>query len=159
MVERRVEMVNIRGRESRAQPITGNFIQGRIFMRSSILALACAGVLFATAAYADDPMAGTYGNTVTTKSEKTGVTGALMFNQDGTYTAKTVGADGKPVSYDGQWTLKDDGATICLAPKLPPNTPGSTPSCSPLQKHNVGDSWTVTNDQGEAFDVSITAGR
>lgn len=128
-------------------------------MRFSITALALAGALVATAAYADDPMANTYANTVTTKSQKTGATGTLLFNQDGSYSANATGADGKPVSYTGQWTLKDGGATICLAPKLPPNTPGSAPSCSPLQKHNVGDTWTVTNDQGETFDVSLTAGR
>jgi hypothetical protein len=131
---------------------------GEDFMRISILALACAGALFASAAYADDPMSDTYGNTVTTKSQKTGATGQLMFAADGTYMANATGADGKPVSYGGQWTLKDGGSTICLAPKLPPNTPGSAPSCSPLQKHNVGDSWSVTNDQGETFDVSLTAG-
>ncbi|HWA30469.1 MAG TPA: hypothetical protein VG867_05205 [Rhizomicrobium sp.] len=128
-------------------------------MRSSFVALALAGAFFATAAYADDPMANTYGNTVTTKSEKTGATGKLMFNQDGTYSAQAMGADGKPVAYNGKWTLKDGDATICLAPELPPNSPGAAPSCSPLQKHNVGDSWTTTNDQGETFDVSIVAGR
>lgn len=127
-------------------------------MRLSIVTLAVAGVLLATAAYADDPMANTYGNTVTTKSEKTGAMGKLMFNQDGTYSAQAMGADGKPVAYNGKWTLKDSGATICMAPELPPNSPGSAPSCTPLQKHNVGESWTVTNDQGETFDVSITAG-
>lgn len=128
-------------------------------MRSSILALACACAFFTTAAYADDPMANTYGNTVTTKSEKSGAAGQLMFAQDGTYMANATGADGKPVSYTGAWALKDNGGTICLTPKLPPNTPGSTPSCSPLQKHAVGDSWKVTNDQGETFDVSLTAGK
>ena len=69
-----------------------------------------------------------------------------------------MGADGKPVAYTGAWTTKDGGNTICLAPKLPAGSPGSAPSCSPLQKHAVGDSWTVTNDQGETFDVSLTAG-
>jgi hypothetical protein len=127
-------------------------------MRYSIIALACAGAFLATSAYADDPMANTYGNTVTTKSEKTGATGTLMFNQDGTYSASATGADGKPVAYNGKWTLKDNGGTICLAPELPANAPGSAPSCSPLQKHAVGDSWTVTNDQGETFDISLTAG-
>jgi hypothetical protein len=128
-------------------------------MRISMAVLACAATLsFATVAYADDPMSNTYGNTVTTKSHKTGSTGTLMFNQDGSYTANAMGADGKPVSYGGAWTLKDSGATICLAPKLPANTPGSAPSCSPLQKHAVGDNWTVTNDQGETFDVSLSAG-
>jgi hypothetical protein len=128
-------------------------------MRISMAVLACAATLsFAAVAYADDPMSNTYGNTVTTKNHKTGSAGTLMFNQDGTYTANAMGADGKPVSYGGAWTLKDSGATICLAPKLPANTPGSAPSCSPLQKHAVGDSWTVTNDLGETFDVSLSAG-
>jgi hypothetical protein len=141
-----------------AQPVVVVLISGEDFMRTSMLALACAGALFATAAYADDPMSNTYGNTITTKSHKTGATGQLLFSQDGTYAANAMGADGKPVSYNGQWTLKDGGATICLAPKLPPNTPGSAPSCSPLQKHAVGEAWSVTNDQGETFDVSLTAG-
>lgn len=128
-------------------------------MRRSTLALGCAFTLIATAALADDPMSNTYGNTVSTKSAKTGATGTLMFNADGTYGANATGADGKPVSYQGKWMLKDAGATICLAPQLPPNTPGSAPSCSPLQKHAVGESWNVTNDQGETFAVSLTAGR
>ena len=128
-------------------------------MRISMTALICAAALFATAAYADDPMANTYANTVTTKSEKTGMSGKLMFNADGTYTAGATDAKGQPVTYGGSWTLKDGGATICLKPQLPEGTPGSAPSCSPLVKHNVGDSWTTTNDQGETFDVGITAGR
>ena len=128
-------------------------------MRISTIALACAAALFATAAYADDPMANTYGNTVMTKSEKTGAAAKLMFNADGTYTASATDASGQPVSYGGAWTLKDSGASICLTPKLPAGTPGSAPSCSPLVKHAVGESWTTTNDQGETFDVSIAAGR
>jgi hypothetical protein len=108
---------------------------------------------------ADDNMANTYGNTVTTKSAKTGVTGMLYFNQDMTYTAKAMDAKGQPVSYGGAWSLKDGGNTICLAPKLPPNSPGAAPSCSPLQKHTVGDNWSVTNDQGETFNITLTAGR
>ena len=125
-------------------------------MRISSLALAGAFVLVTSGAMADDPMANTYANTVTTKSAKTGAAGTLMFNADGSYSANTVGADGKPVSYQGKWTLKDGGATICLAPTLPKPPPVS---CSPLQKHAVGDSWNVTNDQGETFAVSLTAGR
>jgi hypothetical protein len=127
-------------------------------MRFSMLALAGAFALVATTALADDPMSNTYGNTITTKSAKSG-TGTLLFDADGTYSATATGADGKPVSYKGAWTLKDAGATICLAPQLPPNTPGAAPSCSPLVKHAVGDSWSVTNDQGETFQVSLTAGR
>jgi len=128
-------------------------------MRLSTLAFGCAFAFVTTAALADDPMSNTYANTVITKSQKTGAAGSLMFNADGTYGASATGPDGKPVSYKGKWTLKDGGASICLAPELPAGTPGSAPSCSPLQKHNVGESWSVTNDQGETFDVSMTAGR
>jgi hypothetical protein len=125
-------------------------------MRLTIMVLSCAFVFATSSALADDPMANTYANTVTTKSAKTGVSGTLLFNTDGSYSASTIGSDGKPIAYQGKWTLKDNGATICLSPTLPNPPPAS---CSPLQTHAVGDSWSVTNDQGESFAVSLTAGR
>jgi hypothetical protein len=112
-----------------------------------------------SAAMADDMMAGTYGNTVMTKSHKTGGSATLYFNQDMTYTVKAMDPQGKPVGYGGTWALKDGGNTLCLTPQLPPNTPGAGTSCSPLSKHAPGDSWTTTNDMGETFDVSLSAGR
>jgi hypothetical protein len=127
-------------------------------MNLRALALAGVAILATSAAFADDPMSNTYGNTVMTKDHATGATGSLMFNQDMTYTAKTTDAKGQPVSYDGKWMLKDSDATICLTPNLPPNSPGAGTSCTPLQKHNVGDSWTVTNDKGQTYDVSLSAG-
>lgn len=111
-----------------------------------------------SAALADDMMAGTYGNTITTKSHKTGAGATLYFNQDMSYTVKAMDAQGKPVGYGGVWSMKDAN-TLCLTPTLPPNTPGAGTSCSPLTKHAPGDSWTTTNDAGETFDVTLTAGR
>ena len=129
-------------------------------MRISMLALAGAFVLVGTAAYAADPMANTYGNTVATKNTKTGVGGTLLFNADGTYTASGTGPDGKPLSYPGKWVTKDAGATLCLTPTLPPNTPNAPgESCSPLSIHPVGEHWTVTNTMGDSFDVVVIAGR
>ena len=123
-------------------------------------ALAGAVVLVSGAALADDPMANTYANTVTTTDKATGAKGTLLFNQDMTYSATATGQDGKPVSYMGKWMLKDADKTICLTPDAPPDAKQAPPtSCSALEKHNVGDSWTVTNDQNQSFDVSITAGR
>ena len=110
-------------------------------MRVSTFFFAAAFVFAASAASADDPMSVTYGNTVTTKNTKTGVTGELLFNADGTYQANGVGADGKPVEYPGNWAVKDNGATLCLTPQLPANTPNAPgPSCSPLSVHIVGSS-------------------
>jgi hypothetical protein len=128
-------------------------------MKLRVLMLAGAAVMAATAAWADDPMSNTYGNTVVTKSHKDGATGSLMFNQDMTYMVKSTDAKGQPVSYQGTWLLKDNGSTICLTPNLPANSPGAGTACTPLTKHNVGDSWTTTNDRGETYDVSLTAGR
>jgi len=125
-------------------------------MRIPMLALAGVFSLVASTAYADDPMAMTYGNTVTTKNTQSGATGTLMFNADGTYTASGVGPDGKPQTYPGKWVTKDNGATLCLTPSIP-NGPGE--SCSPLSSHQVGDHWTVTNTAGQSFDVGLLAGR
>ncbi len=131
-------------------------------IRKIALAAALLGTatLFAGTAYADDPMVNTYGNTVVTTDEGTGVTSKLMFNKDNSYTGETTGKDGKPVQYAGTWALKDDGKTICLTPAAAPGAKEApTANCSPLEKHNVGDSWKVTNDKKQTFDVSITAGR
>jgi len=129
-------------------------------MKFRMLALAGAAILFAGAAYADDPMANTYANSVITKDKATGAMSTLLFNQDMSFTGKTTGPDGKPVTYAGTWSLKDGGKTICLMPAVPAGTPNAPmPSCSPLETHNVGDSWTVTNSQNQTFDVSIMAGR
>lgn len=129
-------------------------------MKIRMLALAGAAMLFAGAALADDPMANVYGNTIVTKDKVTGVSSSLMFNQDMTYTGKTTGANGQPVSYTGSWALKDGGKTICLTPNVPPGTPNAPgPSCSALSPHNVGDSWSVTTDGNQTYDVMLTAGR
>src|SRR5512146_1791093 len=73
------------------------------FMRLLTLGLAAAFVFAASAAYADDVMSNTYGNTITTKDTKTGATATLLFNADGSYVTNGTGADGKPVSYPGHW--------------------------------------------------------
>jgi hypothetical protein len=129
-------------------------------MRFHMMALTGAALLFATAAYADDPMMNTYDNTVTTRNAANGQTGTLLFSKDMSYIARGMDKDGKPIQYPGNWAVKNDGKTICLTPNLPPDTKDAPkPSCSPLEKHNVGDNWKVTNDQNETFDVSLTAGR
>lgn len=121
-------------------------------MRLSMLALAGAAMLFAAPAFAeDDVMSNTYGNTITTKDMKTGATSTLMFSQDGTYAGNTGGQ-----AYTGKWTLS--GGNICLAPTgQPASAPGD--NCSPVVKHAVGETWTVTNDKGGTYQVSLTAGR
>ena len=124
-------------------------------MRFPMLALAGAFALVSTAALADDPMATTYGNTVTTKDMKSGAVSTLFFNQDGSYAANGTGPDGKAVSYGGKWVTKDGGATLCLTPSVP----NMAESCSPVASHPVGEHWTVSSTNGQSFDVVVTAGR
>ncbi len=132
----------------------------RVRTLSAAAALAGAVMIIAGAAYAGDPMAATYANTVVSKDEATGVSSRLMFNKDGSYTGQTVGQDGKPVSFTGTWTLKDGDKTICLSAAAAAGAKEAPKaSCSPLMAHNVGDSWKVTTDQKQTFDVSIVAGR
>ena len=129
-------------------------------MRLSTFFFAAAFVFATSAASADDPMLVTYGNTVTTKNAKTGMTGELLFNADGTYQAKRRRRRWKTCRVSGKWAVKGTGATLCLTPQLPANTPNAPgPSCSPLAAHPVGQHWSVTNDVGESFDVVVTAGR
>jgi len=127
-------------------------------MRFVSIALAGCFVMAATAALADDPMANTYANTIVSKDSK-GMSSSLYFNQDGTYTMKATGPNGAPMTIPGKWSLKDEGKTICLVTAAPPNTPPAPPSCSALQTHNVGDTWTVTNDQNQSYTVTLTSGR
>lgn len=128
-------------------------------MRLALAALTAGLMLTATAAYADDPMADTYANTVTSTNKATGDTVTLLFNADGSYAAKG-SQKGQPIAYNGNWALKDGGKTICLTPQVPPNTPNPPPtSCSAFSAHNVGDTWSVTDDQNVTYTVAITAGR
>lgn len=127
---------------------------------SMTAAAAAVMIVFAGAASADDPMAVTYDNTVVTKDMATGATSKLLFGKDMTYTAETTGKDGKPVSFTGTWALKDGEKTICLTPKAPPDAKAApVVSCSPFERHKVGDDWQVTNDQKQTFEITITAGR
>lgn len=127
-------------------------------MRFAVIALAGGFALAVTSASADDLMASTYANTVKATDSK-GASSTFLFNQDGTYTVNATGPDGKPVSVPGKWTTKDDGKTLCLQQAGPANAPPMAPSCSPLAAHQVGDTWTVTNDTKQSFTVTLVAGR
>ena len=127
-------------------------------MRLTAIALACGFVFIANAASADDVMLNTYENSVLTKDTKTGGSATLLFNADGTYLTKATGPDGNAVEYPGKWVV--DGTNICLTPQMPANaTTGPTSSCSPVTKHAVGETWSVTNNMGATFEVTLKQGR
>ena len=127
-------------------------------MRIASLALAAGLSIAATQALADDMMAMTFGNTVTSK-DASGAVATLYFNQDGTFTQKGT-MNAQPYQASGKWVEQDGGKTLCLTPDAPPNAPKPpATSCSPLEAHKIGDTWTVTNDQKQTFEVTLSAGR
>jgi hypothetical protein len=117
---------------------------------------ALAVAAFATPAWAGT-MENTFANTVTV-TDSTGATSSWHFNADGTYTVKVAGPDGAPVEGAGKWVSKD--GKICVTPTAAEGAPAEPESCSTyVDGKNVGDTWDITNDAGETFKVSITAGR
>src|SRR6202012_5438942 len=108
-------------------------------MRSFLIAASFAALAVTPAlAAGDDPMANFYGNTIVT----TGGMAEIHSNYNADHTF-TMSAPSYHMSFKGTWKL--DGANVCRTfETAPPGTPN--PLCTPLESHNVGDTWTATKD-------------
>jgi len=116
-------------------------------MKKILSVLAAASVLtFGGAAYADNLMDDTFGNTVTIADAEGNVLVSYFFNEDGTFSM--AGADGSSV--EGTWTL--DGDNMCF-------TAGEQESCQEIDDRAVGESWTETQEDGSSITISIVEGR
>lgn len=115
-------------------------------MKKVLAAVVMGAALFTGAAFADT-LTNAFGNTLTT----TGADGATFrwhFNADSTYTVIT--PDG--ASVPGTWTREGDN--LCVTP-----AGGAPAQCAPIVDGKaVGDSWTVTTENG-AITVALVAGR
>lgn len=103
----------------------------------------------AGAAFAGD-LSGVFGNTVTITDANGAITSVLI-NEDKTYTVKT--PDGAEVP--GTWEVADGQA--CFNSADAEGNPVQTCSADIVGK-GVGDSWTATDDNGEAT-VTVVEGR
>lgn len=105
------------------------------------------------AAAGDDPMAGTYGNTVVITNAK-GEVSKFRFAPDQTFTYESARGDRRT----GTWVLKD--GLLCVTTHHRPEDP--TPekeSCSEFKgEHQAGDTWQQTNPRGDSVTVTIVAG-
>ena len=120
------------------------------------LLLAAAAVLVAAPALAGT-MDSTYGNTVTVTNSK-GAQTTLLFEADGTYTAKGQNADGTDMMGGGKWEVKD--GKYCSTPNAVEGQPAPVESCTEyVDGKNVGDKWTQKDANGEDITVEISAGR
>lgn len=121
---------------------------------SALVALALTGAAIA----ADDPMAGTYGNTVVVTNAK-GEATKLWFAKDGTYKVETA----KGQKGTGKWALKDNNSKYCSTADLPAGAPAGTPApkemCSEFKgAHKAGDKWSQKDADGADITVEIKAG-
>ena len=105
------------------------------------LVLGAAALLVSTSlAFADDIMAGYYGNTIISKSAMGEV--HSHYKADHTFDGTASGALGS-MALKGTWAFDDKGQ-LCRTYDTPP--PGiSNPFCTPWAAHKVGDSWTMSD--------------
>jgi len=119
------------------------------------MALAAAAALFvSTGAWAADPFAVAYGNTVT-QTLPDGTKMTTYVNADHTW-EQHVG--GKTVK--GTYAWKDD-THVCFTVTDPaPTDPSKATGCNEIKgDHKVGDTWTEQTPDGKSITMAITAGR
>jgi hypothetical protein len=119
----------------------------------------CAGAAFAlttAAAFAGDQFAGMYGNTVIVK-DSDGTESRVFINPDKTWEQRM--ADGKTARGTYMWR---DETHFCITVTEPAPKPGeqAEQECHEMTgDHKVGDTWTMTSDDGDKTTLSIVAGR
>ena len=118
-------------------------------MKRFVFGLVAAAAL-STAAFASDPMANRYGNTVVITDAKGGVL-KLMYDQGGAMSV--VLPDGTKGT--GKWAVKD--GKLCVTADSGP-TAGKE-QCNPLTDHKVGDEWEVPMADGTKAKAKLVAGR
>jgi hypothetical protein len=117
-------------------------------MKKFAAALAFVATLSTGAAFAQDAMQNTYGNTVVV-TYANGAEARYFFNQDGTFTGVAPGGS----TMAGRWAIQEE--QLCL---MPPS--GQAPTCTPLAgEKNVGDTWQQTGADGSQITVTLQAGR
>ena len=118
----------------------------RILLATAVLALSAA------AAYAGDPFAGYYGNTVSI-TYPDGKTAKAYVNADKTWERQQGG-----VTYKGTYEVTGD--QVCFTQKEPPPPPEmKQPFCTKVEEHKAGDSWSTKDPKGNETKFTMTAGR
>lgn len=120
------------------------------FLSLPIAALALSALV--ASAFAADPMAGYYGNTLVVSGPKG--ERKMMYNADHTYSSTD--AEGKAAS--GTWEVK--GAELCTTRLQPPPDKPNDAHCRPLAADKkAGDSWQAPGRNGETMTFKVVAGR
>ena len=119
------------------------------------IALGLAAVVLSAAAAQADPLAMTYGNTVT-QTTPDGKKSITYVNADKTWERHA--PDGKV--YKGTFVIQDDTHACFTAVDPAPQDAKSATNCIEIKAdHKVGDTWTEPMGNGQNITISITAGR
>lgn len=122
-------------------------------MKKTLLGVALA-LTMAVPAFASDPMASRYGNTLVISDASGKELQRIYFNEDKTLTVKTAQGEMK-----GTWELKDGKLCITQTEPAPADATKAT-TCNPFSgEKKVGDSWTVTGQDGAPVTITLVAGR
>ncbi len=112
-------------------------------------AVFAAATAIAGSAYANETLNATFGNTVTVATADGTVVASYYMSEGNTFEMET--AEGR---VGGSWRVDEATNQVCLTPT------GGEESCSDLQDGlGVGDSWTVSADDGSTLTVTIVAGQ
>jgi opacity protein-like surface antigen len=119
-----------------------------------ILLAAAAVLAISTSAYAADPFAVAYGNTVT-QAFADGSKMTTFVNPDMTWQQTRGGA-----TFKGTYAWKD-ATHVCFTVTDPaPADPSKATGCNEIKgDHKVGESWTENGMDGKPITMTITAGR
>ena len=119
------------------------------------IALGLAAAVLSAAAAQADPLAMTYGNTVT-QTIPDGKKSITYVNADKTWERHA--PDG--TVYKGTFVLQDDThACFTVVEPAPKDAKGTTNCIEIKPDHKVGDTWTEPMGNGQNVTISITAGR
>ncbi|HAH10695.1 MAG TPA: hypothetical protein DCL54_11260 [Alphaproteobacteria bacterium] len=127
-------------------------------MRNTVIA-ATAALITSAAAFAMDPMEGTYGNTVLVTDKDKAVT-SYWFKADKSVKIKNP----KGEDANATWELTDGGKKICLTVVLPAGAKapegGVKPQCSEFVGggKKAGDKWEQMDANNQKIAVEIKAG-
>lgn len=119
------------------------------------LFLAASAIAMLTTAANADPFATAYGNTLTTTAPG-GAKIVSYVNADSTWERHL--PDGTVLKGTYAWK---DAQTVCFTVTDPAPKPGEQSSgCRPIVgTHAVGDTWTETDQKGNSYTTTLSAGR
>ena len=115
------------------------------------ISLGLLAALSASAALAAGQYDYLIGPRIESRNPATGQTSTTRLTADGLYSLSTKGADGAPVQMTGKWEVRGD--KLCFEI----DAAAHKFSCAVWGAHAVGDSFSISTDTGDTYEIHLTA--